>query len=121
MTLEAGGTAEVTVSVKREKGFDGRVPINVLNLPPGVRVLDVGLNGVLITEEETSQKFVLEAKPWVKPMEQAIALTGEVETRSPIKSFYASAPILLKIVPKRTAVAAGLPAGPRPAGSANQQ
>jgi hypothetical protein len=101
VTLAAGATAEVTVSVKREKGFDGRVPINVLNLPPGVRVLDVGLNGVLITEEETTQRFVLEAKPWVKPMEQEIVLTGEVETRSPIKSFYASAPIRLKIVETR--------------------
>jgi hypothetical protein len=85
-----------------------------------VRVLDVGLNGVLITEEETSQKFILEAKPWVKPMEQTIALTGEVETRSPIKSFYASAPITLKIVPNRTVVAAGSPAA-RPAASAHQQ
>jgi hypothetical protein len=100
VTLEAGGTAEMTVSVKREKGFDGRVPISVLNLPPGVRVLDVGLNGVLITEEETSQRFVLEAKPWVKPLEQAVVLTGEVETRSPLKTFYASAPFTLKVVRK---------------------
>jgi len=101
VVLEAGGTAEVMVAVKREKGFDGRVPISVLNLPPGVRVLDVGLNGVLITEEETRQKFVLEAKPWVKPMEQSITLTGEVETRSFLKSFFASAPITLKIAAKR--------------------
>ena len=98
VTLQAGSTAEMSVTVKREKGFDGRVPISVLNLPPGVRVLDVGLNGVLITEEETTQRFVLEAKPWVKAMEQTIALTGEVETRSPLKSFYASAPIKLRIV-----------------------
>ncbi len=119
--LEAGGTAEVSVSIRRTKGFDGRVPINVLNLPIGVRVLDFGLNGVMITEEETSRKFVLEAKPWVKPTDYEIALSGEVETHSSIRSNYASAPIRLKIVPGQTAAAGGKPAGARPAGSANQQ
>ncbi len=102
VVLEAGGTAEVSLSIKRSKGFDGRVPINVLNLPPGVRVLDVGLNGVLVNEDETTRSFVLEAKPWVKPLEQPIALTGTVETYSALRSEYASTPILLKIV-SRTA------------------
>ena len=121
VVLEAGGTVEVSLSVERNKGFDGRVPISVLNLPPGVRVLDVGLNGVLVTEEETTRSFTLEAKSWVKPLEQHIALTGEVETRSSIRSNYASAPILLKLVPRPTAASTG-PGGPaRPAASAKQQ
>jgi hypothetical protein len=94
----------------------------VLNLPPGVRVLDVGLNGVLVNEDETTRTFTLEAKSWVKPIEQPIALTGTVETRSPIGSSYASEPILLKIVPKQTTVAGAQKAPPaRPAASANQQ
>ncbi len=118
--LEAGGTAEVSVSIRRNKGFDGRVPISVLNLPAGVRVLDFGLNGVLITEEETTRKFTLEAKGWVPPMEQPIALSGEVETRSFVRSNYASAPIVLKIIPKRTEAATAKPAA-RPAASANQR
>jgi len=122
VVLEAGGTAEVEVAIRRDKGFDGRVPISVLNLPPGVRVLDFGLNGVLVTEEETKRKFVLEAKPWVKPTEQPIALTGEVETRSFLRSNYASAPILLKIVPAKSAQAGGRAGGAaRPGTSANQQ
>jgi hypothetical protein len=119
IVLEAGGTAEVSVTVRRSKGFDGRVPISVLNLPTGVRVLDFGLNGVLVTEEETTRKFTLEAKPWVKPMEQPIALTGEVETRSSVKSFYASAPIVLRIVPGKNALAGETRS--RAASSANQQ
>ncbi|HYM09625.1 MAG TPA: hypothetical protein VEU62_02770 [Bryobacterales bacterium] len=122
VVLEAGGTAEVALSIKRNKGFEGRVPISVLNLPPGVRVLDVGLNGVLVNEDETTRTFTLEAKSWVKPIEQPIALTGTVETRSPIPSSYASEPIVLKIVPRQTTVA-GAPKNPpaRPAASANQQ
>src|SRR5262249_1030089 len=102
VVLEAGGTAEVSLSIKRSKGFDGRVRMNVLNLPAGVRVLDVGLNGVLVNEDETTRSFMLEAKPWVKPLEQPIALTGTVETYSAIRSEYASTPILLKVV-SRTA------------------
>ncbi|MBI3666137.1 MAG: hypothetical protein HY236_07910 [Acidobacteria bacterium] len=121
VVLEAGGTVKVSLAVKRNNGFDGRVPISVLNLPPGVRVLDVGLNGVLVTEEQTARSFVLEAKPWVKPLEQPIALTGEVETRSFIRTDFASAPIMLKVVPKRTTLAGAQPARPRPAGSANRQ
>ncbi|MBI3693304.1 MAG: hypothetical protein HY238_00480, partial [Acidobacteria bacterium] len=122
VVLEAGGTVEVSLSIQRDRGFDGRVPISVLNLPPGVRVLDVGLNGVLVTEEQTTRSFTLEAKPWVKPLEQPIALTGEVETRSFVRSNYASAPILLKVVPKQATVA-GTQAGrsKHPASSANQQ
>src|SRR5207245_11232075 len=41
--LEPGGTAEVTVSIKRNNDFGGRVPVEVRNLPPGVLVTDVGL------------------------------------------------------------------------------
>lgn len=119
VTLEAGGTAEVSVAIKRAENFDGRVPVSVLNLPPGVRVLDVGLNGVLVTPEETTRTFVLEAKPWVKPLDQPIALTGQVETNSPIRSEYASAPILLKIVPKQATLTQK--AAPAKPAAANQQ
>lgn len=120
VTLEAGGTAEVSVAIKRSENFDGRVPVSVLNLPPGVRVLDVGLNGVLIVPEETKRTFVLEAKPWVKPLEQPIVLTGQVEAHSPVRADYASAPILLKIVPKPANVSQAARPG-RPVASANQQ
>ena len=63
VTLEPGGTAEITVSIARQSGFQGRVPVEVRNLPPHVRVLDVGLNGVLITEDESRRSFTLEALP----------------------------------------------------------
>ena len=45
--LTPGGTAEVVAQVDRRNGFKGRVPIEVRNLPFGVQVRDVGLNGVL--------------------------------------------------------------------------
>ncbi len=107
--LEPGGTAEVSVSLTRQNGFGGRVPVEVRNLPPRVRVLDVGLNGVLLNEDETKRSFTLEALPSAEPMEQLIYLSGTVETRSPLQNSYAAGtPILLRVKPRAVARNSGL-------------
>jgi hypothetical protein len=106
VTLEAGGTVQVAVSVDRKNGFKGRVPVSVLNLPFGVKVTDIGLNGVLITEEQTRRVFTLQALPWVEPTERLVAVSGQVETRSPLRAEYAAKPFKLKIVPGQTQRAA---------------
>jgi hypothetical protein len=101
VTIEPGGTAEVEVSIQRNNGYGGRVPVDVLNLPPGVRVLDVGLNGVLINETENRRKFTLAALASAPAMEQPIMVTGEVETRADDQqNLYAAEPILLKVQSK---------------------
>ena len=82
MVLAPGGTAEVEVAIQRNNEYGGRVPVEVRNLPPGVRVLDVGLNGVLITETENRRKFVLAALPSARPIEQPIIVAGDIETRA---------------------------------------
>ncbi len=98
VTLEPGGTAEVEVAIHRNNEYGGRVPVEVRNLPPGVRVLDVGLNGVLINETENRRKFVLEALPSALPIEQAIIVTGDIETRAGgQQNSYAAEPIFLKV------------------------
>lgn len=100
VTVEAGGTAEVKVRVKRTGDYSGRVPVEVRNLPPTVRVLDVGLNGVLINETENERSFTLAALPTATPLEQVIYVSGLVETRSPQSSSYAAPEaILLKVKP----------------------
>ncbi len=96
--LEAGSTAEVNLSITRNNGFEGRVPVQVMNLPPSVRVLDVGLNGVLLNEDETKRGFTLAALPDSEPLEQVIYIGGTIETRSPQQTIYAAPePILLRI------------------------
>ena len=95
--LEPGGKVMVSIRVKRERDFAGRVPFDVRNLPHGVIVTDVGLNGVLITEEETTQRFTLSAESWVQPMEQPIFVVGRIETTSPQRSDFPAAPIRLVI------------------------
>jgi hypothetical protein len=98
IVLEPGGTAEVTVDVQRHNGFAGRVPVNVRNLPPRVLVLDIGLNGVLINENETRRAFTIQALPSAEPIEQLIYVGGNIETRSGLQTVYTAAqPILLKI------------------------
>lgn len=101
VVLEPGGKATVSIRVKRERGFAGRVPFDVRNLPHGVIVTDVGLNGVLITEEENTQRFTLYAESWVQPMEQPIFVVGRIETTSPQRSDFTAAPIKLVIKPKQ--------------------
>jgi hypothetical protein len=104
VSVEQGGEAQVTVQVARQNDFRGRVPVDVRNLPPHVLVTDVGLNGVLINEDETRRSFTIHALPDAKPMEQLIYVGGVVETRSNLPSSYAAPqPILLKILPKQTA------------------
>ena len=102
VVLEPGGKVTVSIRVQRQRGFAGRIPFDVRNLPPGVIVTDVGLNGVLITEAETTQRFTLSAESWVKPMEQPIFVVGRIETTSPQRSDFPAKPITLVIKPAQT-------------------
>jgi hypothetical protein len=90
VTLEPGGSAEITVSVARQGDFKGRVPVEVRNLPPRVRVLDVGLNGVLVNEDESRRSFTIEALPNAEPVDQLIFVSGAIETRSGQQNSYAA-------------------------------
>jgi hypothetical protein len=101
VVLEPGGTAQVEVSIKRNNGFGGRVPVDVRDLPPGVLVLNVGLNGVLINENEDHRTFTLQALPTAQPIAQPIVLSGKIETRADAQqTSYASEPIQLTVKPK---------------------
>ena len=101
VTLQPGKTAEITVSVARSGDFRGRVPVEVRNLPPRVRVLDVGLNGVLLNEDESRRSFTIEALPSAQPVDQLIYVSGAIETRSGQQSSYAAPEaIRLRVVPR---------------------
>jgi hypothetical protein len=67
VTIRPGGEVRVTVKVQRRNGFTGRIPLEVQGLAHGVRVLDVGLNGILVIPGETTRTFVIHAEPWVEP------------------------------------------------------
>jgi hypothetical protein len=99
LAIQPGKEITVTLRVARQNGFTGRVPCEVLNLPPGIRVVNVGLNGVLVTETQTSRTFTLLAEDWAKPIEQPIYVVGQVESNSP--TLHPSSAIILKVENKQ--------------------
>ncbi len=97
ITLTPGQAVTLTVKVERHNGFTGRVPISVMNLPHGVRVDDVGLNGVMITEQETSRIVHIVAEPWVQSQTQPLLIVGRVEVNSPLRDEAAALPVDLVV------------------------
>jgi hypothetical protein len=89
-----GGEVKVTVKVRRRDSAIGRIPLDVQGLPHGVRVLDVGLNGILITPGETTRTFALYAEPWVKPMSHPFVVLARRESKG---TEYAARSVLLRV------------------------
>jgi hypothetical protein len=104
ISIEPGKDVTVTLHVGRHNGFKGRVPCLIRNLPPGVRVVNVGLNGVLVTEEQSSRTFTLHAEEWARPITQPIYVVATVESNSP--TMHPSPALLLNVTGnKQTAMA----------------
>ena len=94
VTVAPGGEVRVTAKVERRNGFAGRIPLDVRGLPHGVRVLDVGLNGILITEKDASRTFVIYAEPWVEPTEHPFVVVAKQEGKN---AEYAAKSVLLRV------------------------
>ena len=77
------------------------MPCDVVNLPLGVRVVNLGLNGVLVAEDQTKATFKLRAADWAKPIVQPIYVVASVESNSTTE--HPSPPILLRVEGKREA------------------
>jgi hypothetical protein len=94
IAITPGRESKFVVEIERQGKFAGRVPLEVRGLPHGVRVLNIGLNGILITERETSREVVLYAEPWVKPMEHPIVVFAK---REGTNAEHAAKSVLLKV------------------------
>jgi WD40 repeat protein len=94
VTVVPGSQVWMTARIERRKGFKGRVPLDVRGLPHGVRVLDIGLNGILITEKESSRSFAIYAEPWVKPIAHAFVVLARHEGKD---AEYAAKSVLLRV------------------------
>ena len=77
-----GQQTKLTVQIERRNGFAGRVPLDVRGLPHGVRVQDIGLNGILVNENETQRTVVIHAEPWVQPIVQPIVVLARSERKN---------------------------------------
>ena len=94
IALKPGGQAKLLVYIERKKGFTGRVPLDVRGLPHGVRVLDIGLNGILVNENETSRVIVLYAEPWVQAGERPFVVLAKREGKG---TEHAAKSVMLKL------------------------
>lgn len=96
VTVVPGKSVWLKVTIERRNKFNGRVPLEVRGLPHGVRVLDIGLNGILITPRETARDIEIYAEPWAEPTSHPFVILARREGRN---SEHAAPPVLLKVAP----------------------
>ena len=72
------------------------MPIDIRNLPYGVSVQNIGLNGVLVIEQATERTITLYAEPWVKPQSRSFFAVARCEAAG---TEAASRPIVLEVAP----------------------
>src|SRR5262249_1929256 len=94
VTVRPGGEVRLTVAVERRNGFTGRIPLDVKGLPHGVRVLDIGLNGILVNEGETSRTVAIYCEPGVEAIEHPSVVLARREGKSEEQ---AARSVLLKV------------------------
>ncbi|VTR98996.1 WD40 repeat domain-containing protein [Tuwongella immobilis] len=93
--IRPGQETKLTVQIDRLGDFKGRVPLEVRGLPYGVRVMNIGLNGILVLPGQTSREVVLYAEPWVKPTSQPMVILSRSERKG---TEHAAKPVLLRVV-----------------------
>jgi hypothetical protein len=94
--MAPGGETHITLSIERHNDFKGRVLFRLNDLPFGVKPVNVGLNGIMIAENETERTFSLDSSSWVKPVTRQIYAVGIVEALVPTE--HPSTPIILEIL-----------------------
>ncbi|MBD3675568.1 MAG: hypothetical protein HUJ26_18815 [Planctomycetaceae bacterium] len=72
LQLKPGGRVQAVLKVDRAEGFNGELKCDVHNLPHGVIVDNLGLNGVMIREGENQRMIFISAEDWVQPMTRPI-------------------------------------------------
>jgi hypothetical protein len=94
VTVKPGSEVRLTVKVERRNGFKGRIPLDVKGLPHGVHVLDIGLNGILITPEATTRTITIYAEPWVQEMTHPFVVLARREGKN---TEHAAKSVLLRV------------------------
>jgi hypothetical protein len=90
VTIAPGTTVTAKLLVERN-GFNDRIQFDVRNLPHGVIVDNIGLNGVLIPEGQTERQIFLTAESWVPETSRPFHATAQVEGNQ------VSRPLVLKV------------------------
>lgn len=82
LTIAPGETITARVKASRVE-FPGRIEFGTddsgRNLPHGVYIDNIGLNGLLIVEEETERQFFITAAPWVAETTRSFHLLARAD------------------------------------------
>lgn len=93
--IRPGETISARVLAERHD-FEGRIELggddSGRNLPHGLYVDNIGLNGLLIVEGQSEREFFITAAPWVKPMRRSFHL------RATADGGQVSAPAFIRVV-----------------------
>ena len=72
LQLKPGGRVQALLKVDRANSFNGELKCDIHNLPHGVIVDNLGLNGVMIRQGENERMIFISAEEWVQPMSRPI-------------------------------------------------
>lgn len=75
--LMAPGTTITALLTVDRQGFDGELRFEIENLPHGVIVDNIGLNGVMIRAGERERQIFLTSRPWVSDTTRLIHAVGQ--------------------------------------------
>ena len=92
IVIEPGQSVTALLQIERH-GYPGEMRCEVENLPHGVIVDNIGLNGIMVRAGENERQVFLTAAKWVRPGERLIHAVADREG-SPT-----SRPIRLRVVP----------------------
>lgn len=95
LVAKAGTNTKLQVKIERRNKFDARVPLDVQGLPHGARVLNVGLNGILITPRETERTIDIQVDSWLAPGEYPFVVLARQEGKN---LQYAAKSVMLQVV-----------------------
>jgi hypothetical protein len=90
LTIAPGTMVSARLRIER-RGFDKQVAFSVHNLPHGVIVDDIGLNGILLLAGQNERQIFLTARPWVAEQSRPFFAVAEVEGNQ------ASLPMMLHV------------------------
>lgn len=91
LVIAPGSKISAMLRIERAADFNGELKFDVNNLPHGVIVDNLGLNGIMIREGETSRQIFLSASPWVPETTRFIHAAAQGQGNQ------ASLPILLRV------------------------
>lgn len=98
LVLVPGQSVKAWIRVERKAGFNDLISFDVHDLPHGVIIDDIGLNGVQVRAGETERPIELRCAPWVQAQDRLCHVAmASARAEQDSAGLTTSAPLLLKI------------------------